>query len=182
MHNSSPPGSKEAVYCRHPPIPASHTGLKCQAPDWQSSLKGHAKLTFPMGPQQPGVRSPPAPELDRREDTVPIGKDYSAGPGVAWRLCNTGPSHPGPAENLLQNRFELGPLGLIGVNPGQYRGRSRRGRGRQLCGCARAGLEQQSFRLLGPQAWTCGVPHRHSASMEAQSANHSSHPARFERL
>src|SRR6516162_6369521 len=36
----------------------------CRAPDWQWILKGHARLTFPMGPVA-GVRSPPAPELDR---------------------------------------------------------------------------------------------------------------------
>jgi hypothetical protein len=32
-------------------------------------------------PPQPGVRSPPVSELDRRENTVPIGKDYSPRPG-----------------------------------------------------------------------------------------------------
>jgi hypothetical protein len=109
-----------------------------------------------------GVRSPSAPELDRRENTVPIGKDYSPGPGVARRLCNAEPKDPGPAGNAVAKPLRARstrldrrkswtiPRGVnaAGVESAAWRLRSR-------------GLEQLSFRLLGPQPGSCGVPHRH---------------------
>ena len=72
--------ARRPVYCRHPPIPASHTGQKCQTPDWQKSLKGHAKLTFPMGPRSRGSTEsrfrmvPPSAVTEARQDCVSARK------------------------------------------------------------------------------------------------------------
>ena len=85
-----------------------------------------------------GVRSPSAPELDRRENTVPIGttapaQELLGGSVIRGQVIRDLPG------TLLQNSFEPGPLGSIGVNPGQYRVESTRlGSSRQLGGCARA--------------------------------------------
>lgn len=73
-------------------------------------------LSFPRACA--AVCSPPAPEPDRRENTVPLGKDPGPGPGVQVVRDLLGP--------MLRNRFALGPLGSIGVNPGQYREESTR--------------------------------------------------------
>jgi hypothetical protein len=64
-----------------PANPSLADGPEMPNPRLAWSLKGHAKLTFPMGPHCRGVRSPTAPELDRREKPARFGKDCSPRPG-----------------------------------------------------------------------------------------------------
>ena len=81
-------------------------------------------------------------------------------PGVARRLCNTR-QFSGTCWELLQNRFELGPLGSIGVNPGQYRvGVDAAGveLGSLAAALARPGAAELPYPR--PQPGSCSVPHR----------------------
>jgi len=104
-----------------------------------------------------GARSPSAPELDRRENTVPI---YSPGPGVARRLCNAEPSDPGPAVNAVAKPLRDRSTRLDWRNSWTIPRRSQRGWGR-VGSLAAALARPGAAELLGPQPGSCGVPHRH---------------------
>src|SRR6516225_11894443 len=91
------------------------------------ALQGPSRAS--NGPPLPGVRCPPALGPDRRESTVPIGKDPGPGPGVARRLCNTGPSHPGPAGNSVAKPLRARSTRLDRLKSWTIPRRSRRGWG-----------------------------------------------------
>ena len=145
-------------------------------------LKGHAKLTFPMDPLSRGF-VPLRLELDRRENNARSG-----------RITAPAQELPGGSEmggqivrellgTLLQNRCELGPLGLIGVNPGQYRvGVDAAGVELGSLAAALARLGAAELPSPRPPAWSSRRSAPASAAIEHSPANHSAYRGRFERL
>jgi hypothetical protein len=104
-----------------PPPPNISHGSECQTSDWQLGERA-CQAHVSNGPALPAVRSPPAPEPVRRGNTVPLRKDPSSGPLSRSAALQYGAKSSGTCwEICCKNRCELGPLGSIGVNPGQFR-------------------------------------------------------------
>ena len=96
---------------------------KPQTGNWR--VKGHARLKFPMGLRcrgfAPLLLSQIGAEIPFRSGRIPAPAQELLGRSVIRGQVIRDQVIRDLLGNLLQNRFELGPLGSIGVNPGQFR-------------------------------------------------------------